>query len=291
MKNMNIMEKSIIGSDKTVQNKKTKPVTGPEVFQNLLEKGKNGKLSMEEFVKKGIYAKEEVALDEEEIKQFRLSDNFERPTTASIVSEFVVSQIGEEMNWFSNLETGTKCYCTRLSEHDDISFKSARADILLELKMPEGETAELLLDVTTDFSPAKLQEKKGKCEKTIRKGRLHPIKYFKSKLTEKMGRKVDLPMVIVGFNKDNLLGFCERFSKDDNLENDHLAFMLLDEIVGQLSYYFSQSEIINGSNHYITQKLKRTLEIFINILNKKESLRPQDFREKASSDDVYAYLA
>ena len=186
------------------------------------------------------------------------------------------------------------------STFDDIIKKDGtRADVVLEIKTQEGEVVRLLVDVTTAITMSKLYEKRKKCTDNIEEGKVHSVKYFQSKIettdekgnaVREKGRQKNLPMVIVGMDKERLHDFCIRIGEGNDLANDHAAFIFIDEIVKQLGTDYALSKSENGENSEVTKTLLKTYQVFSIILKTKNNLRPRDFEKKVVQDGVYTYL-
>lgn len=260
-----------------------------KVFQEYFKMGSKKKIKMEDLA--GIYRKDTIEEDKKRIENFMNSREYRKPTPASVVLENVISELGESNNWFLDKNGNNEFFSCQLSEFDDKMADGARADMVLEIKTPNGEVVRLLVDVTTAITPSKLLEKREKCTKNIKEGRLHSIKYFQSKIDGIRGRQINLPMVIVGMGVDNVHDFCARIGEGNDLANDYAAFMFLDEIVKQLGDDYVMSKERNNVSHEMIQILLKTYETFNAILEIKNNLRPHDFEEKvAKKDDVYSYL-
>lgn len=271
--------------DKSIQTKKTKIVPGYEIFQKYHEMSDKGKIKMDDF--KDLYSLSVIERDKKRVEDVKKKQ--EKPTPSGIVLENSFYDLSEKL--LSDKKSGNEIHAQLLSVFDDTMADSTRADVVLEIKTPNGEVVRLLVDVTTAITPSKLLEKREKCTKNIKEGRLHSIKYFQSKIDGIRGRQINLPMVIVGMGVDNVHDFCARIGEGNDLANDYAAFMFLDEIVKQLGDDYVMSKERNNVSHEMIQILLKTYETFNAILEIKNNLRPHDFEEKvAKKDDVYSYL-
>jgi len=280
--------------DKSNQIKKTEVIPGSKVFQKYFEMGDKGKNKMDDFA--DVYSLSEIQSDKKRIAEVK--NKQERPTPFGVVLENAFYDLSEKLLSDGNGEN--KIYSQMLSTFDDIIKRDGtRADVALEVKTPKGEVVRLLVDVTTAITMSKLYEKRKKCIENIEKGKLHSVKYFQSKIEtvdengnniKKKGKQENLPMVIVGMDKESLHEFCPRIGENNDLANDCAAFMFLDEIVKQLRDDYVLSEEINGKNSEITETLLKTYQTFGAILETKNNLRPHDFEEKVVKDGVYTYL-
>lgn len=259
-----------------------------KVFQEYFKMGSKKKIKMEDLA--GIYRKDTIEEDKKRIENFMNSREYRKPTPASVVLENVISELGESNNWFLDKNGNNEFFSCQLSEFDDKMADGARADMVLEIKTPEGEIIRLLIDVTTSIDEKRLEEKRKKCTKKVEDKTLHSVKYFQSQANGKIGWQGNLPMVVVGMNPEKVLEFCGRAAENKDLSNDYVAFMLLDEIKEQLLHDYNFSAEKNGENDKITKILLKTYRTFSAILETKNNLRPHDFEEKVVKDEVYDYL-
>lgn len=272
-------------NDVNIQIKKTKVIPGHEIFQKYHEMGNKKKIKMEDFA--DVYSLSEIKIDNKRIENAKKKQ--EKPTPPGIVLENAFYDLSEKL--LADEKSGNEIYSQLLSTFDDvIKEDGTTADVILEIKTREGDIVRLLADVTTAITMSKLYEKRKKCTDNIQKGKLHSVKYFQSQIDGKKGRQGNLPMVIVGMDKESLHYFCERIGEGNDLANDYAAFIFIDEIVKQLGtdYVLSKSE--NGENSEMTKTLFRTYQVFNAILETKNNLRSHDFEKKVVEDGVYTYL-
>lgn len=270
--------------DKSIQTKKT-IFPGHEIFQKYYGMGDKEKIKMDNFT--DIYSLSEIQSDKKRIEKAK--ENQEKPTPAGIVLENAFYDLSEKL--LADEKSGNEIHSQLLSTFDDvIGSAGTRADIILEIKGNNGEVAKLLVDVTTGVTMSKLLEKRKKCINVIENGKLHSIKYLQSKIDGKRGRQENLPMVIVGMNKESLQEFCARIGEGNDLKNDYASFMFLDEIVEQLRADYVLSKSITGENSEMTKTFFKTYQAFSAILEIKNNLRPRDFEKKVVQDDTYTYL-
>lgn len=266
-----------------------------KTYLNFCEMGDIDKINMDEFAEKGIYSKEEVERDKERVRKIKSDPSYVKPTDASIALENILNQLGEFKGLFSDSKN-TEVHCFRLSEFDDMIKDSTRGDIAVEIKLPDGGNNEkwehicLLIDATTAVNDKKHFEKRRKCLEEIEYGNLHSVKYFKSKITGRMGRRENLPMVIAGIDEKSIKKLCLRYEKGILPEKDYAQIIFLEEITKQLNFFCITAKKFRGEDHLVTKKLIRAHEVFSEILKTKKSLRPDDFERKAVADKVYEYL-
>lgn len=261
---------------------KSQKKTGPEIFEIYLKR--DNKLQMDDFG--DVYSEQEILKDKNLLERMASNENYDRSDVQGTVLENIIVDIGEQNMWFGDEEN----YLIQLSEYDDKAPNGAHADAVLEIKTKDGNIMRLGIDFTLSANSSLLNKKRAKCLDLIDSGKLANVKYFQSELTNEKGRLADIPIVMAGVDRETLHKLCKDVAKKENLTANPAQYMILDEILYQLDIFVAISASKHGMQNELTQELEAYREIFIEILKKKESLRPDNFREKALQDGVYSYL-
>ncbi len=266
--------------------------SGIKTAQGIFEmyKNENNRIQIEDFI--DVYSEEEIVRDRERVAYVKKSKDFENPTEHGIVLENLFCDLAEKHEWFGE---GVKI--VQLSEFDDMIASGAHCDAVLEIPVgEEGLVIRIGIDLTTAVNYDTLNKKKIKCTEGILSGKLFSVKYFKSKIDSTKGKIENMPVLFAGVNKENLELLCASVAKQENTKVDALGkhevqFMFLDEIVSQLESYAGIANSKHGwSNGNITTWMNYYKELFEWIREDKKSLCPNNFKQRASLDELYKFI-
>ncbi|NTW26724.1 MAG: hypothetical protein HGA36_00110 [Candidatus Moranbacteria bacterium] len=264
--------------------------SGIKTMQGIFEmyKKKNDKLKMADFA--DVYSEEEIMKDKGRVEYFKKSKDYNQPTEHGIVLENMFCDLVEKYEWF-----GKGAKVVQLSEFDDMNANGAHCDAVLEIPMEDGFVVRVGIDLTTAVNYDVLNKKKSKCMDGVLSGKLFSVKYFKSKVDQTKRRISDVPVLFAGMNKENLEALCASIAKQENTEKDIVSkidtqFMFFDQFSSQLEKYADMAEEKHGPDAVVTTWLEFYRELFEWIAENKKSLRPNNFGQKASGDEVYKYI-
>lgn len=253
-------------------------------FKKYSEEINEGRLKLENFKdleKTGEYAPGEIEKDIAYVDAIKSRES--SGTKRGALLEGIISEQAELSNWF-----GQDSSLIFLSEYDD---RMSHSDLLLEMESDKGEPVRLLVDVTTSVDESKIDEKISRSYDSLGGVKLGKVKYFESRMEELRGKLNGIPRVVIGINPGTLRDFCDNIREKNNRQEDnYIQLMLLEEIENQLAH-MKEVLISNGKESGAAfSELSKSLGCIINLLEKKEDLRPLDYEKKVSGDKTYRLL-
>lgn len=264
--------------------------TGQEVFEMFLNK--SAKPREEDFVgAKGIedmYTAESIKEDRRRVEYVKASKEYEKHTSAGIVLENMLTEVMEESEWL--LPENGEVYISHTTEFDDIIESGAHADAVVEMKTKDGTVIYFGLDFTTAEHPDRLNKKRNRYFDAIKRGKLFTVKYFQSDIDDYCGPLQDIPVFTVGIDRETLAKMCEDYGISRDLSKCYVQHMVTEEILHQLDENIAQASVQHGHESVLVEKLEIYREIMLEIAEKKNSLRPEDFEAKAAEDKTYTFI-
>lgn len=276
---------SMTTADAKIKNSGIKTAQG--IFETY--KTKDERINIDDFL--DVYSAEEIERDKERVKYFKKSKDYEIPTEYGVVLENLFCDLAEKHEWFGE---GVKI--VQLSEFDDMIASGAHCDVVLEIPVgSEGFVARIGIDLTTAVNYDNLSKKRTKCVGGVQNGRLFSVKYFKSKIDGTKGKISNMPVFFAGINKENIDALCAAVAKKentgiDNLKKHEAQFMFLDELENQTESYAGIALSDHGPDASVTFWMNYYKELIEWMNEDKKSLRPNNFGQKASQDEVYRYI-
>jgi hypothetical protein len=228
---------------------------------------------------KTVYPEEEVRKDlkyvreaEESFKE-GVDEESEKGVELARIFEAIICEQGELANWF-----GENSMTIKSARYDDLKNG---VDLIIEFTDNDEENSHLALAVDVTFSSfEKLYEKLDGIKADVESGKLSYIKYFQSEKTGFQGDIKGVPKTVIGADPRTLYQLMDLWvgEKEEELERHPIQFMILDQIMIQLTKFKELAESKNKS--FIAGKYEKAIETVGKILNEK-----QDLREKVLGGD------
>jgi hypothetical protein len=242
-------------------------------------------VDMDKF--KGTYGDQKIEADKARVEELRAifkeshkDDSEEIKNIHRIAKTFEMiffDQAGDS-KWL-----GENAKTLQVSKYDDLENG---VDSVVEFT-PEGSYSILALaiDITSSHE---LTRKFDRIKKEIDNGKLTELSYFKSEAFNFMGRKFNIPRVIIGADRKVLFDLMEKWlDKDKTALAEHvIQAIIIEEIIDQLEVFVRYAESKGKQN--IVDIYKDTLSILMRI--KKSSKIPEDLLYEAREDHVFAAI-
>ena len=239
-------------------------------------------IKMEDFA--GTYGESKIHDDKARVEELRaIFKENHKDDTAEMKNIHRIAKIFE-MIFFDQAGTskwlGEHAKTLQVSKYDDLENG---VDSVVEFT-PDGGYSLLALavDITSSHE---LGRKFDRIKHEIDNGKLTELSYFKSEAFNFMGRKFNIPRVVIGADRKVLFDLMEKWlDKDKTALAEHIIqVIIIEEIVDQLEVFIKYAESKGKQN--IADIYKETLSVLMRI--KKESNVPEDVLYNAREDHVF----
>lgn len=223
-----------------------------------------------------LYGKENVEKDLNKVKEYESKFSPDAAKKTADVFEAVML-MGELHDWF-----GSKAETIKTSRYDDI-FNGT--DMIIEFESDTSQRfSHLGIAVDVTFGTISLEKKFNKIKDEIDSGKLAKIKYFHSQKEHFRGERSNVPRVVIGVEKDEVVELAALWLRKENqmLAKHPVQRLVLEEMSLQLEVlknYCQKTGKIGLAPLY-----ERDLNIINNILKHREKIKLTD---KLENDRVF----
>ncbi len=230
-----------------------------------------------------LYGKENVLNDMREVK--RLKDIFDRNHSpiekealkAAQVFEAIVLDQAEMNEWL-----GSNVTVLKTSMYDDLKNG---IDMVAEWHEDKNESKVLALAVDVTFSTRKMEQKFLRIRRDIDRGKMGTIKYFKTSDGSFMGRRENVPKVVIGVSRNAVRELAAMWTRRDNtsLAAHPVQRALLDEIMLQLDTVIAYAKT---RNEKVSDAYRKARETIVRIREAKKSVALGSLANDAVYSDI-----
>jgi hypothetical protein len=190
-------------------------------------------LTIQETAFGDVYSKEQIDADIALTKRLKAGWEAKQTTQernskkVAEVLEAIILTEGELSEWFGKANT------MKTSEYDD--FKN-KVDLVVEWFSSEDGSRLLALGVDVTFGTTKLEDKFLEMKSEIDRETLGSIQYFRDERGDFMGRRNNVPRVVIGVSPDVIETLAEYWNAKDKsaMRNHPIQHVILKEIQVQL---------------------------------------------------------
>ena len=239
-------------------------------------------IDMDDFV--GTYGNSKIQEDKTRVEElrtvFKKSHENDTPEMKNIhriakIFEMIFFDQAGTSKWL-----GENAKTLQVSKYDDLENG---VDSVVEFT-PDGGYSILALavDITSSHE---LGRKFDRIKKEIDAEKLTELTYFKSVAFNFIGRKLNIPRVVIGADRKVLFDLMEKWlDKDKKALAEHIIqVIIIEEIIEQLEVFIKYAELKGKKN--IANIYKDTLSFLMKI--KKESKIPDEILYNAREDHVF----